>query len=71
MFGELFGGAYPSAEVEAIEGLQAIQTGVYYSNEIQFIAFDVRISTDENGSKKSLYLDFSDIFDLAKVVLEH
>lgn len=47
LYGELFGGAYPHPEVAAIPNLNAIQTGVYYSPDIQFCAFDIAIETAE------------------------
>ncbi|THF51791.1 2'-5' RNA ligase [Flavobacterium supellecticarium] len=55
MYGELFGGYYPHPEVDPIAGLQAIQTGVYYTPDIAFCAFDIAIE-NESGSK--YYLDY-------------
>lgn len=48
LYGELFGGAYPHTEVAAIPHLSAIQTGVYYSPDIHFCAFDIAIETAES-----------------------
>ncbi len=56
IYGELFGGEYPHEEVQPVEGLHAIQTGVYYSPSIHFCAFDIAIETDELASKH--YLDY-------------
>lgn len=55
VYGELFGGKYPHPDVEAVEHLQAIQTGVYYTPDIHFYAFDIAI-VDEYGVKN--YLDY-------------
>ena len=55
VYGELFGGKYPHPEVDPIADLQAIQTGVYYTPEIAFCAFDIAIE-NESGSK--YYLDY-------------
>ncbi len=54
LYGELFGGAYPHKEVAAIPNLNAIQTGVYYSPDIHFCAFDIAIETAE----QRYYLDY-------------
>ncbi|WP_103069158.1 RNA ligase family protein [Aquimarina sediminis] len=46
LYGELFGGEYPHPEVLPSDNIKAIQTGVYYSPEIKFCAFDIAIETD-------------------------
>ncbi|WP_411972403.1 RNA ligase family protein [Sphingobacterium sp. Lzh-3] len=55
VYGELFGGVYPHKEVAVVPHLQAIQTGVYYSPDIHFYAFDIAI-IDKFGQKH--YLDY-------------
>lgn len=62
IYGELFGGKYPHKDVKEEEGLQPIQTGVYYSPKIEFYAFDIQI---ENSSGKS-YMDYVDALRLFK-----
>ena len=57
VYGELFGGAYPHPDVPAKEGLSAIQTGVYYSPDIEFCAFDIAVVTMEADQDKR-YLDY-------------
>lgn len=57
LYGELFGGKYPHPEVETSEQLQAIQTGVYYSPDIRFCAFDIAVEPTSNG--KRYYLDYA------------
>lgn len=54
IYGELFGGEYPHPDVAAVEGLQAVQTGVYYSPNIEYCAFDIAVS----GDFGSQYLDY-------------
>lgn len=39
--GELFGGCYPHPDVPQNPNVEAIQTGVYYSPNIEFCAFDI------------------------------
>lgn len=56
IYGELFGGKYPHPDVNAAENIQAIQTGVYYSPDIHFCAFDIAIEIDDTDSK--YYLDY-------------
>ncbi|WP_238586900.1 RNA ligase family protein [Chryseobacterium sp. Leaf405] len=56
VYGELFGGKYPHPEVNPEKDLHAIQTGVYYTPNIEFCAFDIAIETDGSGSK--YYLDY-------------
>lgn len=56
IYGELFGGKYPHPEVDPVKDLHAIQTGVYYTPDIEFCAFDIAIETD--GSDSKYYLDY-------------
>ncbi len=49
IYGELFGGKYPHPDVKLDTNVQAIQTGVYYSPSISFMAFDIAI--ERNGVK--------------------
>lgn len=56
IYGELFGGKYPHPEVSPVKDIHAIQTGVYYTPDIEFCAFDIAIETD--GSDSKYYLDY-------------
>lgn len=56
IYGELFGGRYPHPEVEPVKDVHAIQTGVYYTPDIEFCAFDIALETD--GSDSKYYLDY-------------
>jgi hypothetical protein len=54
LYGELFGGAYPHLDVPPVPGVQAVQTGVYYSPRIEFCAFDL---AREDAQGERHYLD--------------
>ncbi|WP_428070352.1 RNA ligase family protein [Chryseobacterium gambrini] len=56
IYGELFGGKYPHPEVAPLKDIHAVQTGVYYTPDIEFCAFDIAIETD--GSDSKYYLDY-------------
>eukprot|EP01127_Copromyxa_protea_P013982 TRINITY_DN3823_c0_g1_i1.p1 TRINITY_DN3823_c0_g1~~TRINITY_DN3823_c0_g1_i1.p1 ORF type:complete len:367 (-),score=85.33 TRINITY_DN3823_c0_g1_i1:17-1117(-) len=43
IFGEFFGGGYPHDDVTACPGLEPVQTGVYYSPDVHFCAFDILV----------------------------
>ena len=61
IYGELFGGKYPHSEVKINPQVDAIQTGVYYSPNIEFMAFDIaRI----NSRQERYYLDIDTFIDL-------
>ncbi|GHO42175.1 RNA ligase family protein [Ktedonospora formicarum] len=62
IYGELFGGAYPHPEISPVPGLQPIQTGIYYTPDIEFCAFDLAISDLQQSS----YLDY----DQARMLLQ-
>ncbi|AFY57020.1 RNA ligase [Rivularia sp. PCC 7116] len=57
IYGELFGGEYPHPEVTPVCGVQAIQTGVYYSPNIEYCAFDIGIVENTRNNHK-IYLDY-------------
>ncbi|MEM7715009.1 MAG: RNA ligase family protein, partial [Cyanobacteria bacterium P01_A01_bin.68] len=76
IYGELFGGEYPHPEVTPIPGVQAIQTGVYYSPKIEYCAFDIaaiarratrrRIANESNCEK--MYLDYDKALQIIEKV---
>lgn len=47
IYGELFGGGYPHPAVEAVSGVSPIQTGVWYTPDIRFAAFDIAVGDGE------------------------
>merc|ERR1740121_1703043 len=55
IYGELFGGSYPHPDVPAEPGLLPVQVGVWYSPNLQFMAFDVAVETARDGRS---FLDF-------------
>ncbi len=60
IYGELFGGYYPHDKVEQNDEVQAIQTGIYYTPDIHFCAFDIAIINEDN---QKIYLDYSEALD--------
>ena len=64
IFGELFGGEYPHINIPKNLDVQAIQTGVYYSNNIGFYAFDIAFeieNKEENNQPERIYLDYENV----------
>ncbi len=57
LFGELFGGHYPHADVAAATGLAPVQRGVWYCPELRFLGFDLRVET---AAGERRFLDFAD-----------
>ena len=53
IYGEYFGGAFPNIESK----VKAVQKGVYYIPNHDFMAFDVRVFTD----KTTFWVDVTDI----------
>lgn len=54
VYGELFGGSYPHKSIPINRNVQAVQKGVFYSPDIHFYGFDIRIV--ENNELH--YIDF-------------
>lgn len=67
IYGELFGGEYPHPDVPEIPHLQAVQTGIYYSPEIEFCGFDIAMEEINNTSTR-VYLDYDKALKLFKQV---
>eukprot|EP00037_Helgoeca_nana_P022368 m.228344 g.228344 ORF g.228344 m.228344 type:complete len:387 (-) comp25975_c1_seq2:79-1239(-) len=62
IFGELYGGRYDHPDVAPVHGLQPIQMGVWYSEELRFLPFDVAVvcaGPSESPGHRT-YLDYSD-----------
>ncbi|OUL28757.1 RNA ligase family protein [Nostoc sp. 106C] len=57
VYGELFGGEYPHPDVPAVNHVQAVQTGVYYSPKIEYCAFDIVGMVSESVTGR-YYLDY-------------
>ena len=45
VYGEIFGGHYPHPDVREVDHVQEIQSGVYYTPSVEFMAFDIAIAT--------------------------
>ena len=67
IYGELFGGEYPHPDVPPIPNIQAVQTGVYYSPNIQFCAFDIAAIANNNPASRT-YLDYNQTLQLCNQV---
>lgn len=66
VYGEIFGGNYPHPEVEK-KDMKSVQKGVYYSPDVEFMAFDLRImGLDENSDD----VDFFKEVNLANEIFE-
>jgi len=67
LYGELFGGFYPHPSVPDL-GLCPVQKEVYYSDKIDFYAFDVRIHEkgEKGEAEKQYWLDYKVAMELFK-----
>ncbi|KAL9652052.1 hypothetical protein ABK040_000393 [Willaertia magna] len=67
IYGELFGGYYPSSLFNENNNSEhnAVQTGIYYCNNISFMAFDILLNLNNNTN---YFLDFEKSIELFKKV---
>jgi Rnl2 family RNA ligase len=49
IFGELFGGSYPHAEVKQVKNVKLVQKGIYYCPGHDFYGFDIYIQSEDEG----------------------
>lgn len=69
VFGEICGGVYPNMDSPA--GVQAVQTGIYYSPNVEFVAFDIAVTFEASPSVRT-YMNFEDALALfAEIELLH
>ena len=54
VYGERFGGFYPHKDVPKIPGMGRIQAGVYYSPNVEFYGFDIKINGKFISVEKSI-----------------
>jgi Rnl2 family RNA ligase len=54
VYGEIVGGCYPHPDVAAIPGLTPVQTGIWYTPALVWIAFDVLVATDDEDEGELL-----------------
>lgn len=52
VYGELFGASYPHPEVQK-KSIKAIQKGVYYSPDVEFLAFDIYLGYEDHREEVS------------------
>jgi Rnl2 family RNA ligase len=67
IYGELFGGEYPHPDVPPTPHIQPVQTGVYYSPNIQFCAFDIAAIANNNPASRT-YFDYNQTLHLCQQV---
>lgn len=63
IFGELFGGSYPLADVKKQNKLDRIQKGIYYTPEHEFYGFDIFLNFGGGGSDYMSVEDTNNLFD--------
>ncbi|WP_433511913.1 RNA ligase family protein [Nonomuraea sp. CA-143628] len=63
IYGELYGGHYPHADVDPVPGVSAVQTGVWYSPGPRFALFDVL--RHDHPDDAGLLLPYADVAAVA------
>jgi len=58
IYGELCGGHYPHEDVKNNQVFSPVQTGIWYSPELEYIVFDIMV---EDLEDQSCFLSFSDM----------
>ena len=54
LFGELIGGGYPHPEVPPVPGLSPVQTGIWYTPALAWVAFDALIAAGDDDEGELL-----------------
>jgi Rnl2 family RNA ligase len=54
IFGELIGGGYPHPEVAPVPGLQPVQTGIWYTPALAWVAFDALVAAGDDDEGELL-----------------
>lgn len=67
LYGEICGGVYPHPNVEINNNVKLIQTGIYYSPNIEFISFDIALI---NNKKEKIYIDYYMLKNYLLVILK-
>ncbi|WP_283137206.1 RNA ligase family protein [Rhizohabitans arisaemae] len=67
LYGELAGGSYPHPQVPPVEGVDPVQTGVWYSPDLVWLAFDGAVRTS-SGLRWMGYAELTEL--LAEVGLD-
>lgn len=63
-YGELLGGAYPHVDVASVPGLGAVQTGIWYAPDLQWVLFDVLVALSEDD--EGFFLAHAEVEALAR-----
>ena len=64
VYGELFGGCYPHSMVKSVSGLNAVQSGIWYTPDLMFAVFDVAIYR-KDGTRQ--FMPFLKMLDECKL----
>ena len=54
LYGELIGGGYPHPEVPAVPGLSPVQTGIWYTPALAWVAFDALVAAGDDDEGELL-----------------
>ena len=54
LYGELIGGSYPHPEVPAVPGLSPVQTGIWYTPALAWVAFDALVAAGDDDEGELL-----------------
>ncbi len=65
LYGELCGGGYPHPDVEPNPLVDLVQTGVYYSPNIELCVFDIAVQKNDTLQPK-IYLDYTVLSDFCQ-----
>lgn len=67
IYGELFGGHYPHADVASLPGISAVQTGIWYAPDLRFAAFDMLVfdTEPEPDTDSGVFLAHTQLEELA------
>jgi hypothetical protein len=53
-YGELLGGSYPHPAVPAVPGLSPVQTGIWYTPGLAWVAFDALVAAGDDDEGELL-----------------
>ena len=64
LYGELYGGGYPDPQVAPVPGLEPVQTGVWYSPDLELCAFDLALERQVKGQPRTrVFMDWPDAIE--------
>jgi len=68
--GEIIGGTYPHKDVEKMVHIGRVQKGVFYTNDLRFYGFDVRIDEEFINYYSALHIMENSGFMAAQILIE-